>query len=124
MKTDDFCDMHLRDDGIVQIRLHANIDVKVEHVQSMVNRVLELTNGKKALILMYLGAFSTFSQEARAFSANPQKEIATSAIAYIVDNLGHRIVLNFFIRINKPIKPIKMFSDEDNAVTWLLNQSN
>lgn len=68
---------------------------------------------------MFLGEFSTFSKEAREYSANPANEIVANAIAYIIDNLGHRVVINFFVKINKPIKPIKTFSNEEDAINWL-----
>lgn len=91
-----------------------------EHVKIMLDTSLELTSGISAPILMFIGEFSTFGKEAREYSANPENIKAVSAIAYVIDNLGHKLVINFFMKINKPPKPLKLFMDESAAVEWLL----
>jgi hypothetical protein len=120
LKKFEFCEVFLRKDGIVQIILFPSIDVTPGHVKIMLETSLELTNGIPTPILMFIGEFSTFGKEAREYSANPENIKAVSAIAYVIDNLGHKLVINFFMKINKPPKPIKMFMDETSAVDWLL----
>lgn len=99
--------------------LYPNIDVTPEHVKIMLDTFLELTNGKPSHIIMFIGAFSTFGKEAREYSANPENLTGVTAIAYVIDNLGHKLVINFFMKINKPPISIKVFTDEKSAVDWV-----
>lgn len=35
-----------------------------------------------------------------------------------------RVMANFFIGINKPLKPTKLFDDRDKAIAWLQQQQS
>jgi hypothetical protein len=43
----------------------------------------------------------------------------TLATALIVDSPVGRIIGNFFIGMNKPGIPVKIFDSEDKAIQWL-----
>lgn len=122
MKNLEFCEIFIREDGIAQIMLFPNIDVTPEHVKIMIHAILELTGGEPALAIMFIGAFSTFSKEAREYSAQEVNHKSAQALAYVIDNFGHKLVINFFIKINKPVIPIRVFMDEKPAVVWLFQQ--
>ena len=115
----EFCEVFLRDDGILQIIIFPHVDVTVDHVRTMIRASFELTGNKMVPIIMFLGEFSSFGKEAREFSANPENENVAKAIAYVIDNMGHRLIINFYVKINKPVKPIKTFSNEAEAIKWL-----
>jgi hypothetical protein len=38
----------------------------------------------------------------------------------IVKNLAQNIMVSFYLKINKPIRPTKAFSYENDAINWLL----
>ncbi len=42
-----------------------------------------------------------------------------SAVALIVDTPLSRILGTFFLSVNKPPYPVRMFDDEESAVAWL-----
>lgn len=114
-----FCELFLRVDGIMQMNVFANTDIKAEHIELMVKTSLKLNNHKQMPFIIFIGEFSTFNKDAREFSADPTKENATTAIAYVIDNLAQKLIANFFIRINKPAKPVKLFNSEEDALLWL-----
>jgi hypothetical protein len=111
----------MREDGVLQIDLFPNTDVYVQHVRQMVEAGSIIANGVPHPVIMFLGEFSTFNKDAREFSADPTKEIMSTAIAYVTTNLANRLIVNFFLTINKPVKPFKMFRTEEAALKWLLN---
>ena len=46
-----------------------------------------------------------------------------SAIALLAGSAVNRMLANFFIGLKKPAIPVKMFTDEATAVTWLRESS-
>ena len=47
-----------------------------------------------------------------------QKKLIAQAV--LVNSLATRIAGNFYIRFNKPTKPTKIFTNAEDAKSWLL----
>lgn len=45
-----------------------------------------------------------------------------SAMAIVVDESSPRLMGNFYIKVNKPVKPTKMFTSREEAIAWLKEQ--
>jgi hypothetical protein len=52
-------------------------------------------------------------------SSDPEFIQHVSAVGFLVNNPLARMVANFFIGINKPPRPTKLFTDMESAVEWL-----
>lgn len=115
----DFCDITLREDNIVQINIYAGSEITSQSVQLMINACLNLTGGVPYPVIIFVGEFSSFSSDAREFSATPEGKAACTAEAYVINNLGHYLVGNIYIRVNKPVKPVGFFYKEEQALKWL-----
>ena len=59
----------------------------------------------------------SFSKEARALLAIRVNNIYAAAL--ISDRISIRVIANFFIKINKPDYPTKLFPDEKTALAWI-----
>ena len=70
---------------------------------------------------MIAGNTTNYTSEARYFSASEAGSIYTIADAMIVKNLAQNIMVSFYLKINKPIRPTKPFSYENDAINWLLS---
>lgn len=117
----DFCKLFYRKDGFLEVHVYPNSDVDEEDVQKLVEASLLLTNNKKVPVLIFIGEFSSFSKKAREFTANPEKERASLAIAYVTNNVAHKLIIKFLLKVNKPKKPISIFKNETEALSWLQN---
>lgn len=60
------------------------------------------------------------SSEARKYGSNPEIQKKLIAQAVLVNSLATRIAGNFFIRFNKPPKPIRIFTNPEDAKSWLM----
>lgn len=60
--------------------------------------------------------FNTFSKKNQEYAA---KNIEINTHAIVNDSLSIKLLGNFYIRMNKPIVPTKVFSDVDTAIKWL-----
>lgn len=82
-----------------------------------VNR--RLCGNMKLPMLTDLRSIGNMSREARIFYASEDNAEIVLAMALLVDNAFSKMMGNFFIRLNKPRFPTKMFTSENAAITWL-----
>lgn len=106
-------------EGILRIKVieGAHIDMTSLKEDGEVN--LELTNNKKALALYDSRAFFTIEPEAREYLRSGILDPTRIATAVLTDRLATKLLVNFFIRFNKPKTPMKMFTCELQALKWL-----
>lgn len=96
-----------------------NVDMFAPDVAEMVAACNKLSGNTPRAAIVTVGEFANFNPDAREFTADPTKETATIAFAYVLSNLAQRMVANFFIRFNRPTKPVRFFSNRESAMEWL-----
>lgn len=106
-------------EGILRIKVieGAHIDLPSLKEDGAVN--MALTNNKKALALYDSRAFFTIEPEAREYLRSGIVDPTRIATAVLTDRLATRLLVNFFVRFNKPKTPMKMFTCEIQALKWL-----
>lgn len=109
------------ENSIVKIDMSSSSVIDLDECKKITEVIGELTQKKPALILMIAGNTTNYTIEARIFSASEEGSIYTIADAMIVKNLAQKIMVSFYLKINKPIRPSKAFNDESEAVEWLLS---
>ena len=55
----------------------------------------------------------------REYYAGPELAAVVSAAALLVDSPVGRVIGTFFLRIARPAAPIRIFTDEREALAWL-----
>ncbi len=111
--------INLRYDGIIVLITKDNTTLDVEDVRENAETFGLLSGGKKAPILIIGGAYSTVTKDARDFMATEESLKYSLCEAFLLKYLAQRILINFYIKVNKPIVPTKMFTNEDKAIEWL-----
>ena len=83
----------------------------------------EMTADKDYIqMLVDLRGVNAVSREARQFYARPyqdDRKTPNQALAIITGSPLSKVIANFFLGINKPRVPIKLFSKESDAKKWL-----
>lgn len=110
---------YVDNEGILRIKVieGAHIDVQALKEDGAVN--LELTNHQPALAVYDSRGFFTIEPEAREYLRSGIVDPTRLATAVITDRLSTKLLVNFFIRFNKPSTPMKMFTCEEKALQWL-----
>ena len=103
-------------DGIVRITLDHKDDMTIDDVKELGDAILRISGDNKAVIFMKSVNYKLPSRKVRA---HPAEEGVIKALAYLVNNSVSKTAANFFIKINKPPFPFKLFTDEKEAITWL-----
>ena len=106
----------LRRDNILQLQMHDSFYVELDDAINILECIIKLSNGNKYPLLVIYADDNLFSSETRAHIA---KHTLTKADALVGKSLALRIIGNFYMKINKPIRPTRMFDDELSAIKWL-----
>lgn len=111
--------IRLRTDGIVHVTFSSHITLDVPLQLRMLELYKQLTGDKKLPFIFsaYEGVIVT--KEARDNAIILEDEAPVSAVAIIADNLAYRIIANFYLKVNKPKNPYRVFKKLDEAVEWL-----
>lgn len=111
--------LRLRTDGIVHVIFHSHVTLDVPLQLKMLELYHQLTQGKKMPFLFSAMEGVVVTKEARDNAITLEEESPVSAVAVIADNLAYRIIANFYLKVNKPKNPYKVFKKIDEAVKWL-----
>ncbi len=111
--------LRLRSDGILHSHTSGSLEFNVDSLKQFSLVMGRMLHYKKAPMLVTLDEFAIPPVETRAFWAKEEACPYASADAYIATNFGHTFIGNFYLKFNKPERPTKVFSNEDDAVKWL-----
>lgn len=113
--------VQLLDNTIIRIEMFDNVTIGVDECRLLNNAIGQLSDSKESLVLMVSSTGTHFTLESRTFSASEEGLKYTIADAMVVTNLAQKLLVSFYLKINKPPKPSKAFSTENEAIDWLLN---
>jgi hypothetical protein len=109
----------LGDDGIARSRGKVTENSTVEDARDFVSAFAKLANGKARPLLADIREMKSISKEVRNFFANDEQVKMITASALIVGSPVSRLIGNFFLGLNKPNIPVRLFDSEEEAVEWL-----
>lgn len=115
------CTISLLDNGIVRTNYRSDAIVTLEEMKIVELALFEITEGKRFKNLLdSRGGYTSFDADTRKYAATSAitKNIIVSA--FVVNTLPLKLLVNFYIQFNKPSYKIKVFSDYDVALWWLI----
>ena len=110
-------------EGIIRLQLNDRADVEVHDIEEIHKANQKLCEGSKYSLLVIIGKYSTVSPEARELSANKELSKNRISLAFVSNSLADKLLVNFFIKFNRPNTPTKLFTDEGEAIRWLKGKS-
>jgi hypothetical protein len=108
-----------RDDGVVDLILAEQVEVTVERAQAMNAAIREVCDGPSPIFADVRGMRSSGILTMR-YTAGPEAAAVTSKLAMLVGSPVSRMLVNVLIGLWKPPYPTRLFTDEDEARAWLL----
>lgn len=84
-----------------------------------IGRVRDSVGKKKVRVLIDIRAVETITRSARTLYGGPYTFSIQRATVLLTDSTISRVVANFFMGINKPMSPTRMFTEVEAAVAWL-----
>ncbi|MBL4905287.1 MAG: hypothetical protein JKZ00_04605 [Flavobacteriaceae bacterium] len=93
-------------------------DLAKENIDAQ-ERIRDSLNKKKTRVLIDISGVVEIVKEARDYFANERTASIQRATALLVGSPVSRIIGNFFMGLNQPITPTRMFTDPQKAIKWL-----
>jgi len=75
--------------------------------------------GKKCYLLVYTEPGAHLNQQARDYASSEEFDKICFADAIIRADYNHEMAANFFIRFNRPSRPVRLFPDREHALAWI-----
>jgi hypothetical protein len=109
----------LEDDGIVRVKVKPNIQIALQDAQACVRAVSEVCGGKRRPALVDMRGLTAMDRDARQYFAGEETAKVESAAALVIASPLSRAIGNFFMGLNKPLIPTRLFTSEAEALAWL-----
>jgi hypothetical protein len=105
-------------EGIIRGVLMDGGDFQLKDAMEMMDLHRKLTGDGPRCFLMDITAIRSMPREVRAFFQQPEHVKVHKAVALIVKSPLSRAI-GIFLGLNKPVRPTRLFSDEEHAAEWL-----
>ena len=76
-------------------------------------------NKVKTRVLIDMTAVTEITKEARDYFANKRTASIQRATALLIGSPVSRLIGNFFMGLNRPISPTRLFTNPHKAIQWL-----
>ena len=108
----------LGSDGIVRTKVKPGAEIELKHARenSRVVNSFESQNGFPMIV--DTTEIKSISKAARDHFSLRNRDSKVISIAILRDSTIGNMVANFFIGLNKPAVPVKLFDNEKEAVKW------
>ncbi len=121
MNTEYFISLHWKfwfEDGILRGKIFSE-NFTLAIAQEGVSERIRISRNTAFPVLSDCRKVKHFDKETSAFLARSESTALVIAGAILVNNQLQKLLGNFFIHINKPAIPTRLFTDEAEALTWL-----
>jgi hypothetical protein len=105
--------------GFVHTRVRPGAEIQLEDAKGNTHKVIEISGGSNYPILVDLRQIKSISKEARDHFSMRGRKPNVTAIAMLVSSPLSRIIGNFFLGLNRPGVPTRMFTSEAEGITWM-----
>lgn len=108
----------LGDDGIIRIFYHPGTEVTITDAKEVGEAVISASKGSIHPAYADTRGLKSMTREAREHFSSDELTKWTSAVA-TRDSLISKVVVEFYLKLNKPPYPMKYFTSENKAIDWL-----
>jgi hypothetical protein len=106
-------------DGIARTKVKPLSEVTIKDAMENSVAVNSLSNGNDFPLLIDTRDIRSITKEARDYFSMNNRESHVIAFGILIDSPLSKIIGNFFMGLNKPRVPVRLFTSEKEAVTWL-----
>lgn len=112
--------LRVRDDGVAEIQHDAGVLYTRSAAAEHTARVRELLGGRPAPMLVVVGDGFRPDEGARDYlMRSPEIAEVFTAGAILFRRRAEAMAVNLFLKLRRPVCPMKAFADERDALEWL-----
>ena len=109
----------LDDEGILHVVVKPGAEIHLDDAKETVAQLDRLAGGKRRPVLVDMTHLRSMDRDARLHVAGPATAKVEIAAALLVGSPLAKAVGNFFMGINKPLIPTRLFTSQEDAIAWL-----
>ena len=109
----------LSKDNIMQLKFKPKFHGEEKDARNMIDVFRKIMKGEKCLALVIYQEDNMFTKEAREYIATDEVGEVVKADALIITGLPMKLIGNFYLQINKPKRPTRMFTKPEDGLKWL-----
>ncbi|MEO6302581.1 MAG: hypothetical protein ABIP51_05375 [Bacteroidia bacterium] len=109
----------LLEKGIIENHVFPQITIDAPDILEIKKYNLALAQNNPYVVLVTSRHLSGVTKAAMELTARKDFAEQTIGKALLIESTGHKIVGNFYLRVNKPYIKTKIFSDREKAMEWL-----
>lgn len=106
------------EDGVARTQVKEGADVVLEDAKENSIAVNSLVGPTNYSLVIDTRKIKSITKEARDFFSMRGRESRVFAFAILIDSPLSKIIGNFFMGLNKPRVPVKLFTKEEKAIDW------
>jgi hypothetical protein len=113
----------VRETGLVYARAFPNTIIDLDEAKAYHAMVDHLSKHNAHCTVIDISGIKSISTEARKFlQETSSKWNKTLAVALVTTSFTSKMIGTFFLTVNRPTYPIKIFSDTREAYAWARNE--
>jgi hypothetical protein len=113
-------DLYLDKNGIVHWDVIEHTHMESKHLKESLEAALKLSKGKKIYTIVNAQPPRTMTPDAQEYLQKEVIDKHSCATAVVTERLGVRIMIEYMINVIKVKTPLKLFTNEKDAMKWLL----
>lgn len=116
-------EVSVREEGLVSVKAFSNAEIDIDEAKEYYSMVAYLSMNKPHCTVIDITGVAYVSSEARKYLQEKSTEWGkTIAVALVTNSFTSKMIANFFVTVNKPNYPIRIFSDVLVANQWAKSQ--
>ncbi|MBA3392616.1 MAG: hypothetical protein H0T89_08230 [Deltaproteobacteria bacterium] len=108
--------------GVVHAVMRAGCEMTLADAKENVAMIFALGSSQRSRVLVDMRGVRSQTRDARQYFAGAEAEKATLAVALLIGSPVSRVLANFFLRLSPQRIPTALFTDEEAAIVWLVEQ--
>lgn len=93
--------------------------MSLEDARLSIDSIASIADGEKPKVVSLIQEMGSITGDARRYYASDAVAAVVSAQALVVRSPVSRMIGNFFLGLNKPVYPTRLFGDARSAAGWL-----
>ncbi|MCH8904616.1 MAG: hypothetical protein IIA45_11955 [Bacteroidetes bacterium] len=110
---------YLREDGIIHYTGKKNYGEDLGTSKENVAANRKVGHYQKRPLLIDTRGNISLTKESRDYYSSAEVTDYFSSIALLTDGMISQVICNFYMGINKPATPTRLFTNEQKAILWL-----
>lgn len=107
------------ENGLVYAICKPDCVLSIDATRLIVQDRKRVSNGKKSPIFLDLRNMVSADNATRTYLASAESQEYITAGAILINNYIQRMLMNLWLKIDKPVIPTKGFTDKEKALQWL-----